>query len=280
MPKLETHPTYQYLREMTRVGPETMESWTRALVGLWNTFKEATAGSPMGSLLQAMGVDMPKKTLKLEQEVLDAATAAGILKPYAMGRFAIRALQDVGLQRRYANLAAEGDLTAKNLPILMRELFLMPQAEYSRIKQLIAHTGLTDVTGNVGQYNTKTSRIRIDPAYAGRNVVPHEFTHARQYSPNVVREEAKEALALRRLDEFYNWGYGKSPVEIHARAVAADVGARPQRTGGDFEQAYLNQLRHLVHDVGRSVDPEILRRTWQGVLEDLSKQLSTKGRTQ
>jgi len=80
MPKLETHPTYQYLKEMTKVGPGTLESWKRAGLTILDLFKGVVSDAPVGDVLRAVGVTMPPRTPfeeSVKQSVIDFGIPVG-----------------------------------------------------------------------------------------------------------------------------------------------------------------------------------------------------------
>jgi len=286
VPNLEENPLYESMRQMTKVGPETMKSWTGALEGLWSAFKEATSGAPMGSLLKAVGVNIPERELKLEQEILDVAQAGGILKPYAMGKFLTGALKSANRLLLVQPVQHVGEATMKNVPHLMHELARIPQPEYSRINELKAATGLRNLRRAEGQYYPDTAGIALDPAYAPNYTVPHEFVHARQWKPGPSLEEVTKSRALREFNDIIKWDYAERPVERHARRVAAAYsGAAPWQGESlkvlkvdptkSFDQVYMEGLDHTLRMLESDFhyNPEVVKAVWKGVLRRLAETL-------
>lgn len=275
MPNLEENPLYESMRQMTKVGPETMSSWTRAGKSLWQVFKGATAKAPMGSVLKAFGIDMPKQDLDLEAEVLTAAQSAGILKPMAVAGFVsdiLRVLRSTKAAR-FNKLETRAFLP-NDLVGIMREAFAIPQLEFSRIRRL----GYSPLPGGVAEgsrgvyYPPPLSTISLS-AGAKPTTIPHEFTHARQSVPGRLVGERERIGILRNLNlqPPFSVAYADIPIEMHARTTADKLVAyRPRPT---FAEAYMSGLDDTLRAIEHQEGPDFVRRSWQQILKQLKTQI-------
>jgi len=78
MPRLEDSPSYKYAVELAKVGPHTWKSWVDALAALATGAKELMKDAPAGSVLRSLGVKMPPKSTRSEDDIKNYILDYGI----------------------------------------------------------------------------------------------------------------------------------------------------------------------------------------------------------
>lgn len=199
---------------------------------------------------------------------------AGLLKSQAQRTFwETAAMPSAKMARR----ASEG-IHAPGRKVF-REALKVPEKEYGRIKDISWKIARPSYKG---EYDPHFKSIRLNPRTADIETVWHEFTHARQWSPEKYAPmptgggtEAEKAFELRDLvqrltevarksgmsgEEFY---FKVSPIERHARGVAKYAVESPRH----FDVLYKYALKS---EVARS------KRKLTELLSELPKEIRNK----
>ena len=179
---------------------------------------------------------------------------------------------------------------------VFREALKVPEKEYGRIKDI--GWGGTDIA--LGVYDPLTKKISLHPKLESLETVWHEFTHARQWSPEKFSSmpkgqitEAEYAHQLQDLlknlrfvtkegkmsaSEFYQ---KISPVERHARDVAGTAVSFPREFNRIYKESLRREVAHSrekLHELSRKLEGEFQLglKGLKGSLPDLAKKVTSK----
>ena len=209
-----------------------------------------------------------------EGEVLEMALApaGGMLKMAGTGKLLAGMLaREAGFIER---ARAEG-FTKHDLSSLLRqyrtsrgvfkEALKVPEKEYGRIKDIRWGSMARQPLGTRGFYEPLTKKIQLRPGLEDIGTIWHEFTHARQWTPEkgeeitsrtlrLLNEELSRRSGLSGHSHFY---HQISPIEKHARNVAMTMttGSKPS----EFSKVYKGLLELASAEAEMRVGPQQAR---------------------
>lgn len=218
-----------------------------------------------------------------DEEVLEIglAPAGGMLKVAGTSRLL------AGLLRRRASHFAEARKAGfredyvkeflvpgyRKTGRVFREALKIPEKEYRRIKEI--SWGIPSGQSSIarGIYDPSLKKISLHPKLEDLGTVWHEFTHARQWTPEkgeeitsrtlrLLNEELSRRSGLSGQSHFY---YNISPIEKHARNVAMTMttGSRPS----EFSKVYKGILESALAEGEKQVGLKQARELWDIALE-------------
>jgi hypothetical protein len=217
-----------------------------------------------------------------DEELLEIglAPAGGMLKVAGTSRLLAgllaqqaRAIKTGMLQRSRSVVEPEVAKALQPGRRIFKEALKVPEKEYGRIRDINWSSMKGEALGTKGLYFPIEKDIALNPYTAGIETIWHEFTHARQQTPE--KGEATSTGVLRFLNEelarrsglsgrrdFY---YNISPMEKHARNVGRSMakGGSP----GKFNFAYKMLLDLAIAEGEKRVGPELAKDFWDTALK-------------
>jgi hypothetical protein len=203
------------------------------------------------------------------------APAGGMLKVAGLGRLLphivkLEQVAQTSLGRHHKVYSKYRREVADQVRKVWLEASKVPEREYGRIKDIKWSSMRGQALGTKGLYDPSTKKIKLHPQLEDPGTVWHEFTHARQWSPEKYSSligggtEAEKAWALRDLTFMLNkiakeskisasdFYYKISPVERHARGVAEAAVKYPRDFDIIFRTALKTEVSHSkrkLHDL-------------------------------
>lgn len=197
-----------------------------------------------------------------DEEILDIALApqAGVLRPKALAQM----------------ISSLKGKTYRGIPgiTLKQVAFDVPQKELSRIKSIrfdpsIRPEGqyVSPARASLGSKILRRDElpgIALKPTVSDKAVVPHEFTHARQFGVNLKGKERAVAALLLKLDN-QAWRKAEhnmstylrnSPLEYQATRIGETIESNPE-LWRHFDKLYLQELNYGIEKAFKSTSPPI-----------------------